>query len=761
MNPSVYLRAFAAVLLIAATARAAKVPYRLGERGLEIEGVGSDCPMIYDNDWWCDVPDAAYIWAKASLGQCDLKGNIITRCTFGWEKGYAHKLEEQVRDCHKLLKAARDSGLRNIPDPILGATEALRRPDSGKIEDTKFTRSKGSDLVVAEARKASKEKPLLIFVGGSCTTVATAYLTDPAIAERTIVFQIDGGGYNGSDGWAWEIAMKRCRFANWAKGYFWDQVSEWKPERFKSLPKNPLGDLLRAYATVGHGKANQWGDGAWVFYTFDHRCLTKAEDYEKAAITVPREGTNVKRMEDEFFATMTNPAVYQPARAPASAKAKEENAIKTPYPAKVSTNRRYLLDQYGKPFFWLGDTAWELFHRLNREEAEHYLKDRAAKKFTVIQAVVLAELGGLDVPNPYGHLPLKDKDPTKPIEDYFKHVDFVVNKADELGLVIGMLPTWGDKWHDGRKGGIFTPENAAVYGEFLGKRYRDKPIVWILGGDRSIDNERHKAILRTMAAGLKKGDGGRHLMTLHPPGGRDSAEWFHEDDWLAFNMLQTGHGYNHDNYNRISRCYQRRPAKPCLDGEPSYEDHPAEFNAKNGYTSDYDVRKGAYWALFAGACGHTYGCHDIWQFFAEGRNPITAARTPWRKALQLPGAGQMRHARTLLESRPFLQRIPDQSLLISDADKGGDRVQATRSEDGSYAFIYSASGKPFTVDLSKLSGKELVAHWYDPRTGIAAPAGKFPRGEGRKFEPPTQGKDWVLTLDDAAKNYPAPGATRK
>jgi hypothetical protein len=205
---------------------------------------------------------------------------------------------------------------------------------------------------------------------------------------------------------------------------------------------------------------------------------------------------------------------------------------KTPYPAKVSDKGHYLLDQNGKPFFWLGDTAWELFHRLNREEATDYLKDRADKKFTVIQAVVLAEQGGLDVPNPYGHLPLKDKNPTKPVEDYFQHVDFIIRKADELGLVIGLLPTWGDKWHDGGKRSIFTPENAALYGEFLGKRYRDKPIVWILGGDRSIDNEQHKTILRALAAGLKKGDGGRHLMTLHPPGGRTSADWLHNDDWL-------------------------------------------------------------------------------------------------------------------------------------------------------------------------------------------------------------------------------------
>ena len=403
----------------------------------------------------------------------------------------------------------------------------------------------------------------------------------------------------------------------------------------------------------------------------------------------------------------------------------------TAYPVKVSDNQRFLLDQHGKPFFYLGDTAWELFHRLNQEEAEFYLKDRADKKFTVIQAVVLAEFDGLGAPNANGDLPLIDKDPTKPNEGYFKHVDFIVNKADELGLVIGMLPTWGDKWHEPKsKGGIFTPESAEQYGEFLGKRYKDKPIIWILGGDRGVDNDEQKKTIRAMAVGLKKGDGGRHLMTFHPPGAHSSAQWFHDDNWLSFNMRQTGHGYNHANYKAIAEDYGRKPVKPVIDGEPSYEDHPAEFDAKNGYVTDYDVRKNIYWALFAGACGHTYGCHDIWQFLQKGRTPITAARTEWKAGLKLPGSGQVQHARALIESRAILTRIPDQTLIVSDSGQGTDHAQATRDEKGSYAFVYLASGKPVTIDLAKLSGKEIKAWWFDPRNGKVKFISKFVR-EGK------------------------------
>ncbi|MDF1516213.1 MAG: DUF4038 domain-containing protein, partial [Anaerolineae bacterium] len=357
---------------------------------------------------------------------------------------------------------------------------------------------------------------------------------------------------------------------------------------------------------------------------------------------------------------------------------------------RISDNNRFLVTQEGEPFFYLGDTAWELFHRLDIDDTRMYLRDRAVKGFTVIQAVVLAEHNGLTVPNANGDLPLLNLDPTKPNEPYFDHVDAVVRMAEDLGLYVGMLPTWGDKWYKKWGSGpvVFTPENAFIYGSWLGNRYAQAPIIWILGGDRPVESEQHQEIIGEMARGIHEGDGTQHLISYHPAGGHSSSDYWHNAAWLDFNMLQSGHSRNKENYQVIQSDYNRLPIKPCIDAEPAYEDHPSGFDLNNGYLDDYDVRKGLYWALFSGACGHTYGCHDIWQFWQEGRRAATFARTTWKKALDLPGSGQVQHARFLLESRPFLQRIPDQDLIMSDAGTGTHYVVATRDLEGSYAMIY-------------------------------------------------------------------------
>ena len=202
---------------------------------------------------------------------------------------------------------------------------------------------------------------------------------------------------------------------------------------------------------------------------------------------------------------------------------------------KVSENKRFLVHEDGTPFFYLGDTGWELFHRLDKNDTEKYLENRRAKGFTVIQAVVLAELDGLNTPNAEGNKPLIDNDPLKPNEAYFAHVDWVIRKAAEKGIFIGMLPTWGDKvdkkWGQGPV--IFNKDNAFRYGQWIGSRYRDFPnIIWINGGDRDGGGD-NKPVWEAIGNGIKSVDK-NHLMTFHPWGERSSSEWFQNEQLARF-----------------------------------------------------------------------------------------------------------------------------------------------------------------------------------------------------------------------------------
>jgi hypothetical protein len=388
--------------------------------------------------------------------------------------------------------------------------------------------------------------------------------------------------------------------------------------------------------------------------------------------------------------------------------------------------------------------------------------------------VALAEFDGLTVPNVRGQNALIDNDPARPDvkngpdNDYWDHVDAIVDKANALGLYVGFLPSWGDKWNKKWGSGpeIFTPGKAEVYCEWLGKRYREKGIIWILGGDRPIESDEHRKIIEAMARGLKKGDGGAHLITFHPMGGHGSSEWFQDADWLDFNMRQNGHNTEYGSYTGTRADYDKQPTKPVIDGEPIYENHPVSFKANElGHSIAADCRRAMYWDLFGGACGHTYGDHAVWQFFAPGRNPVNAPLSNWTEAINDHGAYQMQYGRRLIESRPVLSRIPDDSLIApTDPDtsvpgRGIRRFVATRDANGSYAFIYAPIGRRFTVKLDALSGDNLNVFWVNPRNGEWTPLGTIVREKTYTFTPPDPGEflDWVLVLDDASKNYAAPG----
>jgi hypothetical protein len=337
-------------------------------------------------------------------------------------------------------------------------------------------------------------------------------------------------------------------------------------------------------------------------------------------------------------------------------------------------------------------------------------------------------------------------------------VDAVISKAAALGLYIALLPTWGDKvnkasWGIGPE--IFNKDNAYVYGKYLGQRYaRQWNIIWILGGDRNPRGAGDVAVWEAMAAGITAGVGNKDsvLISFHPqphdPGG--SSAWFNHAGWLDFNMNQSGHCPERPVYEIISHGYKLYPVRPVIDGESLYEDHPICFNANEyGFSTADEVRKDLYRELFAGAFGVTYGCNDVWQMYGPGKDPVGRAGAFWYDALHLTGAEQMRYIKKLMLSRPFLTRVPDQSLILEKQEKDDTYIMGMRDQDGSYAFIYTPGGKGFAVNTLPLRGKFLKVSWYDPENGFFSRKKRMRKKNIMHFDPPRRlrGKDCVLVLD--------------
>lgn len=224
-----------------------------------------------------------------------------------------------------------------------------------------------------------------------------------------------------------------------------------------------------------------------------------------------------------------------------------------------------------------------------------------------------------------------------------------------------------------------------------------------------------------------------------------------------------GKKFGEDNWRYVIEDLAKTPAKPSIDGEPSFEDTPQGLHDGNQpYWRDGDVRRYAYWSVFAGAAGHSYGQNSVRQvYLPSDPKPASAAKGYFAEQLEAPGATQLRHLKNLILSRPFLDRVNDQSAVTGDEGERYDRVLVTRGAD--YLFAYTYTGRTFTLKLGSISGPTLTASWFNPRTGAVTAAGTHPKAGTATFDPPGEpapGNDWVLVLDDAAKKFPAPGTAR-
>lgn len=248
-----------------------------------------------------------------------------------------------------------------------------------------------------------------------------------------------------------------------------------------------------------------------------------------------------------------------------------------------------------------------------------------------------------------------------------------------------------------------------------------------------------------MAKGIREIDKA-HLITFHPRGASNSADVLDDADYIDFHTAQTGHAvdqsYISDSVMRRMRSISR---KPFMDSESRYEEHPACFDATIGYfwRAD-DIRQNSYWNVFTGACGQTYGNHNIWSM---NRTLGSYFRGTWETSLSAEGANQLKHLKELRLARDYFSFEEAPELLCENFEGMGHMVAA---KGKGYAYIYSPLGMPFNVDLSKFDGGKCVkAFWFDPRNGGETFFAVLNSQMKTLIVPPTQGKgcDWVLVLE--------------
>lgn len=437
-----------------------------------------------------------------------------------------------------------------------------------------------------------------------------------------------------------------------------------------------------------------------------------------------------------------------------------------------------LSDSSGKRVFLLGDTAWQLLQRLSRDEILFYLDNRAKKGFNLIATVFLPEFDGLRVPNVEGEVPLLEMDPKRLNPRYLDLVRFLLSKAEERGIYVGLLPTWGDKltapWGTGPRIFEIGDENLCRdFGYRLSMALATaKNTLWILGGDRPVELSKipsdwphpweagftpetnWEPMWQSMSEGISSASP-EALFAYHPQGGSNStSQLMPESKWLDINMMQSGHGGGHDVpvWDWIERDYNAVPAKPTLDAEPNYEDHPVNpwptWDPSNGYFNDYDVRKQCYRSVFSGGCGVIYGHHCVWQFWSKGKEPIMWPQFEWEDALDRPGAFHVGLLKRLVDRFGLRARIPDTEIFPQGAGQGSSRKACLRSLDGELALIYSPIAEPFSIKVPLHPGARTKLTWIDPLdlSERTEPVRRQP-GELIEASPPQLGgSDIVLEL---------------
>ena len=387
------------------------------------------------------------------------------------------------------------------------------------------------------------------------------------------------------------------------------------------------------------------------------------------------------------------------------------------FPLKISENRRYFVDQDGKPFLYHADTGWQIFTQLTTDEAIEYMTFRKAQGFNTIQVqlVMFPEQMNRDGQKPFHG----DNDFSKPNEVYYDHVAKIIGKADSLGLLIVMSQPWLGCCEEGfggrpdkpiQKNG---PDKNRQYGQYLGKRFRSfNNLFWIMGGDN--DPKADRESLFAFFDGLYKAAPKHQLMTYHASPPHSSTDLFQYAEWLGFSFIYT---YWREKpwitpelmphvYEAAIREWSKSDIMPFVLGESQYE---GSGRINNDMGEPQVIRRQAYWTILSGGAGEAYGS-DLWNFPSD-----------WREILHYPAANQLGYFIRFFEKIPWWTLVPDikhEAVVSGYGDWSKPNYVTTAvSSDRKLMVSYLPQLQSVTVDFGYLEGVSFIGKFYDPRSG--------------------------------------------
>jgi len=429
----------------------------------------------------------------------------------------------------------------------------------------------------------------------------------------------------------------------------------------------------------------------------------------------------------------------------------------------LSSNTRYLLED-GRPFFWVGDTAWALALSLTRSDATTYLDDTAGRGFNVIQMFTDARWAlGSGNRTKMGYPVYDNKDPRQLNRNHFNHVGWVIDQASSRGiytvLCVGGPAIKAEYKENAPQYYNLLDTNAKryTYGRKLGQffRSRNDKIIWCLSQDEPFRSDPFKAGWDAMAEGIADGVNGSTsdnfngranyattLMTFHGTSStQNNASGYSQSElrnlpWLDLYATYANNKLLHDTalFN-----YGLSPKKPAFEMETRYESRTNKFSSWNswwrartdvyGGGSNYidgpETRAHIYQSYQAGHMGYTYGHDEIYKYTSN-----------WKSALSANGRRSMARAKAFYESIPWTKLTPDQSLITDgSANSGLWRIAAAYTTDGQYETVYFPVGNVSrTIQFSRISSSHdnVEARWFNPSTGAYTTIGTFPRTANRK-----------------------------